>query len=299
MGARTESLRRAGFRGAIREEEPLAAYTTWRIGGPAELLVEPADREDLLLALRVAHEASIPCRILGNGSNLLVRDEGVRGLVVRTRHALGGVTVSGATVRAQAGASLPAIANLAASRDLAGLEFAAGIPGTVGGALVMNAGWHEHEIGAVVRQVERADPDGTVETWSRERCAFSYRTSALRSLPGLVLGAVLDLSPDEPGAVRARLDAYAASRRKNQPTELPSCGSVFLKPEGDFAGRLIEAAGLKGARVGAIEVSPKHANFFVNLGGGRAADALALIERVEREVREKLGVSLTREVEVW
>jgi len=289
----------AGFRGEVREEEGLAPYTTWRIGGPAEILAEPVDREDLLLALRWAREGGIPWRILGNGSNLLVRDEGVRGLVLRTRRALDRVETSGATLEVGAGTSLPAVANFAASRGLAGLEFAAGIPGTVGGALVMNAGWHEHEIGAVVREVERAGLDGLVERWPRERCAFAYRTSALRAKPGVVLGAVLDLRPDDPAAIRARLDAYAAARRRNQPTELPSCGSVFLKPEGDFAGRLIEAAGLKGARIGGIQVSPKHANFFVNLGGGTAADALALIEHVGAEVEARFGVHLEREVEIW
>jgi UDP-N-acetylmuramate dehydrogenase len=297
--ARAASLRAAGFRGTIGTNEPLAPHTTWRIGGPAELLIDPVDSDDLLLALRFAHEAGLPCRALGNGSNLLVSDAGVRGIVLRTRRALGGVQIAGRAVEAGGGASLPAVANLAAARGLAGLEFAAGIPGTVGGAVVMNAGWHEHEIGAVIRDVDRALPDGSVETWSQERCAFGYRTSALRGAPGIVLAARFDLAEEDGATVRARLDAYAASRRANQPTELPSCGSVFLKPPGDFAGRLIESAGLKGLRCGAIEVSPKHANFFVNLGGGSASDALALIERVEREVEARFGVHLTREVEVW
>ena len=293
------ALRAAGFRGEVLAEEPLAAHTTWRIGGPAELLAEPADRDDLLLCLGWARSRGIPWRLLGNGSNLLVRDAGVRGLVVRTRRALDGVAIEGSRLRAGAGASLPAVANLAAARGLAGLEFAAGIPGTVGGALVMNAGWHEHEIGTLVREVEFLERGGSLATLSREDCAFGYRRSALRARPGVVLGAVLVLSPGDPAEIRARLDGYAASRRKNQPTELPSCGSVFLKPEGDFAGRLIEAAGLKGARIGDMQVSPKHANFFVNLGRATSADALALIERVEREVESRFGVRLAREVEIW
>jgi UDP-N-acetylmuramate dehydrogenase len=288
------ALRAAGFRGALASDAPLAPYTTWRIGGPAELLIEPADRDDLILALRFTHAGGLDVRVLGNGSNVLVRDEGVAGVVLRTRAALGGVHFTGERVEAGAGASLPALANLAAARGLAGLEFAAGIPGTLGGALVMNAGWHEHEIGPVVHAVERVLPDGSVETWTGAQCAFGYRTSALRHERGLV-----ELRADAPAAVRARLDAYAASRRANQPTDLPSCGSVFLKPPGDFAGRLIEAAGLKGAREGALEVSRKHANFFVNLGGGTARDALALIERVESEVEARFGVRLTREVELW
>jgi UDP-N-acetylmuramate dehydrogenase len=163
----------------------------------------------------------------------------------------------------------------------------------------MNAGWHEHEIGEVVREVEYVDADGALGVWPRERCAFSYRTSAFRGRRGVVVGAVLDLSVADPTEVKQRLDSYAASRRQNQPTEVPSCGSVFLKPEGDFAGRLIEQAGLKGTRVGDVEVSRKHANFFVNLGRGTASDALRLIERVEHEVEARFGVRLIREVEVW
>src|SRR5262245_35932348 len=168
------ALRAAGFRGGLLAEEPLAAYTTWRIGGPAELLAEPLDRDDLLLCVGWARQSEAPWRVLGNGSNLLVRDQGVRGVVIRTRRALEGVEVEGAVVRAGAGASLPAVANLAAARGLAGIEFAAGIPGTVGGALVMNAGWHEHEIGPCVEEVEWLDPDGSIARLGREACAFGY-----------------------------------------------------------------------------------------------------------------------------
>jgi UDP-N-acetylmuramate dehydrogenase len=297
--ASSESLRRAGFRGEILVEEPLAPFTTWRIGGPAELLAQAEDRDDVIAAVRWAVGASIPWRVLGNGSNLLVRDEGVRGLVLRVRKGLSRVAVEGTRIRAQAGASFPAVANLAASHGLAGIEFGAGIPGTIGGAVVMNAGWHEHEIGNVIESVQVLSIDGNVETLSREQCEFGYRKSALRGRWGVVLSAGLTLRRDDPAAVSARLESYAASRKASQPTELPSCGSVFLKPEGDFAGRLIEAAGLKGAREGDVEVSPKHANFFVNRGRGSAADVLALVERVEGEVRRQFGVSLVREFEVW
>lgn len=292
-------LRATGFRGELAAEEALAPYTTWRIGGPAELLAQPADREDLILALGWAGASGVPWRALGNGSNLLVREEGVRGVVIRVRKVLDGVARERSVIRAGAGASLPAIANLAASEGLAGVEFAAGIPGTVGGAVVMNAGWHEHEIESAVREVEFLETDGRVRTYPRERCEFGYRTSLFRRRRGIVLGAVLDLRPDDPGALKARLDAYAASRKENQPTELPSCGSVFLKPEGDFAGRLIEQAGLKGTRIGDLQVSPKHANFFVNLGHGTARDAIALVELVEREVERRSGIRLVREFELW
>ncbi len=292
-------LRSAGFRGELLAEEPLAPYTTWRIGGPAELLASPADRDDLLAAVHWARTRGLAWRVLGNGSNVLVRDEGVRGLVVRMKRVLDHSRVEGTAVAAGAGASFPALANLAARHGLAGLEFAAGIPGTVGGAIVMNAGWHEFETGNLVSTVEVLDADRTVAVHDRERCKFGYRTSAFRGAGRVVLGAEFRLTPDEPRAIQARLDGFASTRKANQPTELPSCGSVFLKPEGDFAGRLIEAAGLRGRRIGDVQVSPKHANFFVNLGGGTAEDALALVELVEAEVFRASGVRLTREFEVW
>jgi UDP-N-acetylmuramate dehydrogenase len=298
-GTGASGLRDAGFRGEIRTDAPLAPFTTWRIGGPAEILAIPDDPIDLVHAVRWANASGTPWRILGNGSNLLVRDEGVRGLVLRLRRTLDGIHVEGTTIVAGAGASFPAVANAAAAHGLAGLEFAAGIPGSVGGAIVMNAGWHQYETGNVVSRVDFLTPEGERESWPRERCAFGYRTSAFKGRPGIVLEATLGLAVDDPEAVRARLDRFAASRKQNQPTELPSCGSVFLKPPGDFAGRLIEAAGLKGAREGGIEVSTKHANFFVNVGGGTAHDVLALVERVEREVSRRFGVQLQREFEVW
>jgi UDP-N-acetylmuramate dehydrogenase len=293
------SLRESGFQGGIRVEEPLAAHTTWRIGGPADLLVEPASREDLCAAIRWAAERGVPWRILGNGSNLLVPDEGVRGLVVRVRRVLDAVRVEGGRVEAGAGASLPAVSKLCASRGLQGLEFGAGIPGTVGGAVVMNAGWHEFEIGSVVRSVEFLEPDGASRTFDKEACGFGYRRSAFRGRPGVVLGAVLELVPGDRIAVESRLEGFASSRKANQPTERPSCGSVFLKPAGDFAGRLIEAAGLKGMRVGGVEVSRKHANFFVNVGNATCSDVLQLVERVEREVESRFAVKLEREFELW
>ncbi len=298
-GSRGRSLRDAGFEGEILASEPLSRYTTWRIGGPAELLVSPVDLDDLTRAVAWAERHGVPWRVLGNGSNLLVRDGGVRGLVIRLRRVLDTVTWDGPRVVAGAGAMLPAVANQAAARGLAGLEFAAGIPGTVGGAVLMNAGWHEMELGNVVREVHYLEPAGKVSTWPRERCAFAYRTSVFRGRRGVVLSASLQLTPADAEEVRRRLEDYAESRKRNQPTELPSCGSVFLKPPGDFAGRLIDEAGLKGLRVGDIEVSSLHANFFVNLGRGRADDVLALVERVEREVRRRFGVDLEREFEVW
>jgi UDP-N-acetylmuramate dehydrogenase len=292
-------LRAAGFRGELTTAAPLAPLTTWKIGGPAELLAEPCDREDLVLAVEWARDAGVAWRVLGNGSNLLVRDAGVPGLVLRIRKRLDELEWAPPRVRAGAGVLLPALANRAAARGLAGLEFAAGIPGTLGGALVMNAGWHEFEIRHHVRSVDHLGADGRVSRLAAADCGFRYRGSRFRGGAGVVLGAELELAPGEPSRIRARIEHHAESRKKDQPTELPSCGSVFLKPPGDFAGRLIDEAGLKGLRVGAVEVSPKHANFFVNLGGGTAEQVLELVERVEQTVRERFGVELEREFELW
>jgi UDP-N-acetylmuramate dehydrogenase len=293
------SLRAAGFGGAVLANEPLAGYTTWRIGGPAEVLAVPRDAGDLLRALAWARDARVAWRILGNGSNVLVPDAGVRGLVLRTKGTLDAVASLDTGFEVGAGTSLPALAHLAATRGLTGLEFAAGIPGTVGGAVLMNAGWHEYEIGAAVHWVESAAEDGRVERAAAAACGFRYRGSVFRGARAAILRCRIDLRPDDPQRIRARMDDYLASRRRGQPIELPSCGSVYLKPPGDFAGRLIEAAGLKGVAVGGIRVSPKHANFFVNVGSGTAADALELMARVEAVVLERFGVRLEREVEVW
>ena len=294
-----DDLRGAGFRGEIQVEVPLAPMTTWRIGGPAEVLATPLDVDDVSRAIAWANGRGAAWRVLGNGSNLLVGDGGVRGLVLRVRKVLDRIEIEGSKVVVGAGASFPALANAGADRGLSGIEFGAGIPGSVGGALVTNAGWHQFEIGNVVRSVRYLEDDGLVLDYRHESCHFGYRTSVFRGRRGVVLQAELALTPDDPAAVKDRLLHFSESRKANQPTELPSCGSVFLKPEGDFAGRLIEAAGLKGRRIGGIEVSEKHANFFVNVGGGTAKDALALVQLVEHEVFDKFGVELTREFEIW
>ena len=293
------ALREAGFRGEVARDVPLAPFTTWRIGGPAELLARPRDTDDLRLAVSWAVQRGIPWRILGNGSNLLIRDAGVRGLVIRLRKVLDDTRIDDDKLIAGAGAMFPVVARLAAAHGLAGIEFGAGIPGTLGGAVLMNAGWHEHEIANVVREVEYLEADGALRRFPAADCRFGYRHSRFRGGGGVVLGAELQLTRGDTHEIESRLEAFAESRKANQPTELPSCGSVFVKPPGDFAGRLIEQAGLKGLRVGDVQVSPKHANFFVNLGRATCADVLTLVERVEHEVQRQFGIPLQREFELW
>jgi len=292
-------LKQEGFRGELHRDCPLGPYTTWRIGGPAELLAVPADRDDLLLAVGWAARHGVPWRVLGNGSNLLVHDAGVKGLVLRMRRVLDEVRIDGQHLDAGAGAMFPLVANQAAAAGLAGIEFGAGIPGTIGGAVVMNAGWHDFEIGNFVEDVDYLEADGTLRHLARDECGFRYRGSLFRGRAGVVLSTRLHLEPGVPSEIRARGESFTESRKQNQPTELPSCGSVFLKPPGDFAGRLIEQAGLKGLRVGDVEVSAKHANFFVNVGQASCADVLALVARVESEVLRRFGVRLVREFELW
>ena len=294
-----ERLRALGFRGHALAQAPLRDWTTWRIGGPAELLLTPRDVEDLERALDWTLATAIPWRILGNGSNLLVRERGVPGVVLRLRKTLDALRIEGNGLTAGAGASFPAVARRAAAAGLGGLEFGAGIPGTIGGAIVMNAGWHEHEIGATVESVELLVPGTGRRRLERDACDFGYRRSAFRGTSAVVLAARLRLAPGDPAGIAARSESFVASRKAHQPTELPSCGSVFLKPQGDFAGRLIEAAGLKGARVGDAQISPKHANFIVNLGRAASGDVLSLVERAEQAVEREFGVRLEREFELW
>lgn len=299
-GARwARDLSAAGFEGALQPEAPLAPLTTWRFGGPAELLATPRGSEDVVRALRYARDRGIPWRVLGNGSNLLVRDCGVPGIVVRLRRARGPIDLRGSTLRVGAGVLLPAVVRAAVDAALSGIEFGAGIPGTIGGAVVMNAGWHEHEIGGVVEQVTWIDAEGETHHHTGEACRFAYRRSEFRGSRRVVIEATLALHPEDPLRIRETMETYAAKRRTTQPTHLPSCGSVFVQPPGDFAGRLIDAAGLKGLRIGGVEVSRKHANFFVHVGPATASDALALVERVEVEVARRFGVRLEREFELW
>ena len=299
MSDLTTALADLGFRGTVEAEKPLGPLTTWRIGGPAEWLVTPRDAEDVALALRAADEAGVPRRILGNGSNLLVADDGVRGMVLRLRKTLDSIEVDGHRLAAGAGASFPALARAAAAAGIAGLEFATGIPGTVGGAVVMNAGWHDFETRLTAVDIDVIQPDGSRLTIPAAEADLGYRHSRFRGSRDVIVGATFAGTPDDPAAIQERIAGFTESRRRNQPTAEPSCGSVFLKPPGDFAGRLIEAAGLKGKRIGGIEISTLHANFFVNVGGGTAADVLALVELAESEVGGCFDVNLIREFSTW
>ena len=278
-------------------DEPLKRYTAWKIGGLADALLEPESADELIRAVKKASEHGIPVTVLGGGTNVLVRDGGIRGLTIRLAKSLRRVEVEGERVTAEAGVLYPVLANTTAGRGLEGLEFATGIPGTVGGAVYMNAGAYEGETKEVLRWAD-VYRDGGVVRMSNEDLQLSYRRSILHDHPDwVVLRAGYALAPGDPEELKSRIKEFRAQRMNGSPNR-PSCGSTFKRPPGDFPGRVIEAAGLKGTRVGRIEVSPVHANYFVNLGGGTAREALELMALVREKVRERLGVELEPEVRV-
>ena len=278
-------------------DEPLKRYTAWKIGGPADALLEPRSVDELIEATERAGEHNVPVTILGGGTNVLVRDGGIRGLTIRLAKSLTNVEIEGTHVTADAGVLYPVLANTTAGRGLAGLEFATGIPGTVGGALYMNAGAYGSETTEVLDWADVFREHRVVRMENRD-LDLSYRHSALHdNLGWVVLRAGYTLIPGDPTQLKARIKEFRAQRMNGSPNR-PSCGSTFKRPKGDFPGRVIEAAGLKGTRVGRIEVSPVHANYFVNLGGGTAQEALELIEHVRHRVRERLGIELEPEVRV-
>lgn len=283
--------------GGVRVNEPLARHVTFRIGGPVDILLLPRTMRDLEATIAWLYREAEPFIILGRGSNVLIADRGVRGIVIKTGRGQEGVHVDGPRVRAECGVSLPHLSRRMSERGLAGLEFAAGIPGSVGGAVVMNAGAHDHSMSEVVEQARVLTPRGQ-ERWSRADLRFQYRESRLQHEPSVVLEATLLLRPADPDETVARLDRWLVTRSESQPLGPPSSGCVFRNPEGDYAGRLIDAAGAKGLRVGGAVVSDRHANYILNTGGATAQEVLALVARVRSRVRDRWGTDLAMEIKL-
>lgn len=279
----------------VRLDEPLSRHVSFRIGGPADVLVVPRTLKELRDVAQLLYGRGTPFFVLGRGSNVLVSDRGVRGVVVKVGHGLDRVRWNNAGLIAEAGTGLPSLARSAARRGLSGLEFAAGIPGSVGGGVVMNAGAHGHSLAEVVRWVRVLTPLGE-RVWRGEELGFAYRTSRLQAEEGVVLEAEFGLRPEEPERVRSRMEAWLVERARSQPIGPPSSGCIFRNPPGDAAGRLIDLAGAKGLACGRVRVSPVHANYIVNEGGGRAEDVLRLVEEVRERVRRRFGISLELEV---
>lgn len=278
-------------------DEPMSRHTTFRVGGPADAFFMPENAAQVSSALDAARAANIPAVVIGNGSNLVVRDGGIRGLVIALGEGMSAVSREGDVVSAQAGASLARVSAFAQANGLAGLEFASGIPGTLGGGCAMNAGAYGGQLSDVLIDA-RVLLDGEERTLSRDALELGYRTSMPLRAGGVVLSARFALTPGDPEAIAAHMRELNARRREKQPLNYPSAGSVFKRPEGHFAGALIEQAGLKGRSVGGAQVSQKHAGFIVNAGDATASDILALIELVRREVEARSGVRLETEVRI-
>lgn len=284
------------LRAGVRRDEPMSLHTSWGVGGPADYYLLPADSEELQEIIRFKHSSGLPLFVLGNGTNLLVRDGGIRGLVVQMGASFSYIRREENLLRAGSGTPMTALARAAAEEGLKGLGFAAGIPGTLGGALVMNAGAFGSYIGERVAGVTLILPGGEQSRLKPEEITFGYRQSNLGRL-GIIVEALLKLEQGEREALTEEVEHFFAERRRRHPS-LPSAGSVFRNPPGSPAGGLIEAAGGKGLTSGAAAVSEKHANFIVNRGGASARDIELLIERVREMVREKYGVELQTEVRI-
>lgn len=277
---------------------PLARYTTFKIGGPAALFARPADARQLEAALAACKKSDVRYYLLGQGSNTLFADEGFDGAVICTRMMGGVPRIEGERMTAPAGAGLTALCAMARDAGLTGLEFACGIPGSLGGSLYMNAGAYGGEMKDVVEMVTCLTLEGTVETRPADALAFGYRTSVFEQDGSCVLSATLRLARGDKAAIRARMAELLAKRREKQPLEWPSAGSTFKRPEGHFAGTLIDQCGLKGLTVGGAQVSEKHAGFLINRGGATFADMTELIRQVQQRVLDAAGVRLEPEVKI-
>lgn len=277
-------------------DEPLSEHTTFEIGGPADVFVTPDDADELAEVIAACKEANAPYFVLGCGSDLLVSDEGYRGVIVSLTEGLMGVAVDGREMSCQAGVGLREASEMACELGLSGLEFACGIPGSIGGACYMNAGAYDGCIANVLKSVRVLMPDGSVDTLGVDELDLGYRKSRIADEGLVVLSATFALKKGDPEAIRETMDDLTRRREEKQPLDKPSAGSTFKRPEGHFAGKLISDAGLKGWRSGGAAVSKKHAGFVVNLGSATAADVHAVIEHVQDEVERQFGVRLEPEV---
>ena len=278
-------------------EEPMKKHTTFRVGGPADVLVQP-DETALAAILALCRQYHVPYSFIGNGSNLLVGDKGIRGVVIEMTDPMGNIEVDGTKITAQAGAMLSKIANTAASNGLGGMEFAAGIPGSVGGAVVMNAGAYGGEMKDIIERVYVLDENGAQLELDRDALDLGYRHSCIPEKKYIVTKVVLELQPQDEAVIRSKMKELSEKRAEKQPLQYPSAGSTFKRPEGHFAGKLIMDAGLRGYQVGGAQVSEKHCGFVINKGEATAADICRLMQDVSDKVQAQFGVVLEPEVKM-
>lgn len=292
-----EAIRCPADEFTIEYNEPMSRHTSFRIGGPADIFVSPKTENAIVQTVRAARENDIPLTVLGNGSNVLVRDEGIRGAVLAIGTEFGNADVDGNKMTAQSGILLSVLAKLALEHSLTGLEFAGGIPGSLGGALFMDAGAYGGQMADVVTSTRYLDENYEIKTLRGDEHKFGYRTSVFKENPSwIALSAEMELTEGGRDEIKARMDDFNQRRRDKQPMNYPSAGSTFKRPEGYFAGKLIQDAGLMGYTVGGAQVSEKHAGFVINRGGATCEDVLRLIDHVRSEVLRQFGVELEPEV---
>lgn len=283
----------------VQLDEPLSRHTTWKVGGPADLFIYPHSKEECIQALKVIRQHQIPWRVIGRGSNLLVKDGGVRGAVIKLGKGLDHFEQTGTTVTVGGGYSTVLLASVTAKKGLSGLEFAGGIPGNIGGAVYMNAGAHGSDVSKVLKSAEVILETGEQVILTNQELKFRYRTTILQNeLRGIVTEATFQLTEGDRSQITKNLAQFKNYRRSTQPLDHPCAGSVFRNPDGNSAGRLIETAGLKGYRIGGAEVSTLHGNFIINRGHATAQDLLSLIQHIQTVVKKKFQVQLVPEVQV-
>jgi len=282
--------------GTLIMDEPLRNHTTFRVGGKADAFLSVRNEEQVKNVVAICNRYQVPFFILGNGSNLLVSDKGYRGMVIAIGNDFAKISVDANRIHAQAGAMLGSVAQMSAKQGLGGMEFASGIPGSIGGAIVMNAGAYDGEMKNIVEKITALTKEGEIITLSCEELEFGYRTSRVKKEGLIVLSVTLILEPKEQAVIYEKMNDFAARRREKQPLEYPSAGSTFKRPEGMFAGKLIMDAGLKGYSVGDAQVSEKHCGFVINKGNATAEEIRTLIEDVQMKVKESFGVVLEPEV---
>ncbi|HOQ36340.1 MAG TPA: UDP-N-acetylmuramate dehydrogenase [Acetivibrio sp.] len=284
--------------GNIKLDEPMKKHTSFKVGGPADILVTPVSVSQLGEVIKLCQRENVPLLVMGNGTNLIVSDKGIRGVVIKVYDNLRECIVENDTIRAYGGILLSKLASIALENELTGLEFASGIPGTLGGAVAMNAGAYGGEMKDVVVETEYMDKNGEIKVLRKEEHEFGYRSSFIQRQSGIVIRSVLQLKKGNKDDIKALMRELTKRRQDKQPLDMPSAGSIFKRPEGYFAGKLIEDSGLRGYQIGGAQVSNKHCGFIVNTGNATARDIINLIKHVQETVRRKFGVEMQTEVKI-
>jgi UDP-N-acetylmuramate dehydrogenase len=285
------------IKGEVLFSEPMRDHTTFRVGGPADILIIPKDLDDIKYSITYAKEKGIPLSVIGNGSKLLVSDKGIRGIVIKIASTLDNVGVSGERMIAEAGCPLSELIKIATRNNLSGIEFATGIPGTLGGAIATNAGTHEGSMSAIVKSVTVMDPvNGLLRIFTKDDCRFGYRESVFGQKRLIILKAEMKMKRSAQKEIEKKISELREMRKRTQPTNKCSAGSIFKNPSGISAGKLVDAAGIKGCRKGDAQISHTHGNFIVNLGRAKASDVTFLMKLAQEKVEEKTGVELKPEI---